>query len=72
MKSCLYKYTVFNLYGYIFVIEKLKLWKKRAGNCVALGRSIYSKDKELFNWVVDNTSFLDENVKFNERVYCLT
>lgn len=54
-------------------LKILKELVETSGNCVNLGRSMKVHDLSLYQWVLDNTSFLDSknNVKFNERVYCI-
>lgn len=44
-----------------------------SGNCVSLGRSLQVKNIQLYNWVLNETQFLDNKsyVKFNERAYCI-
>lgn len=53
--------------------ENLKLLVNNGGNCVNLGRTIKSKHFNLYNWVLEKTSFLDSSpkLKFNERVFCI-
>ncbi len=42
-----------------------------SGNCVNLGRTLFVKNRPLFEWVNNNTHFLPEDCKFTERVYCI-
>lgn len=56
--------------------ENIKLINElidKGGNCVNLSRSIKAKYPELFQYILDNTKFLDDkpNLKINERIYCI-
>ncbi len=41
------------------------------GNCVNLGRTMLANNKILHTWVIEETSWMQNNVSFNERVYCI-
>jgi hypothetical protein len=41
------------------------------GNCVNLGRHIKASDLNLYNDIMSVTSFINNNRKFNERIYCI-
>lgn len=51
--------------------EVLKEIVSTGGNCVNLGRSLQVKNKELYDWVIHTTKFLNTECKFTERVYCI-
>jgi hypothetical protein len=53
--------------------ELLKQLVESGGNCVNLGRHMQSASPVLYQWVMDQTTFLDHKplVKFNERAYCI-
>lgn len=53
------------------VIKLLNYLISQSGNCVNLGRTIKSQHPELYDYCLENTTFLENKVKFNERVYCL-
>ena len=50
--------------------QLLKQYVENGGNCVNLGRFLNAKDYATYQWVLDQTPWLN-NVKFNERVYCI-
>ena len=52
-------------------LEILQQFINNGGNCINLGRTIKSKNPELHKWISDSTSFLSENCKFSERIYCV-
>ena len=51
-------------------LETLHALISKNGNCVNLGRTMVANHLELYQWVIDNTSFL-LNPTFYERVYCI-
>jgi len=52
--------------------EQLSNHVKNSGNCVNLGRSLYSAHPILHNWVMQNTMFLNhKNPKFTQRIWCI-
>lgn len=53
------------------MLNKLKEMTNTGGNLVNLGRTLQTRNKPLYDWILTNTQFLPQNCKFNERVYCL-
>jgi hypothetical protein len=52
--------------------EKLQKLISISGNCVNLGRSLKSKHPDCYQWILENTKFLDKShVSMNERIYCV-
>ena len=50
--------------------QLLKQYVENEGNCVNLGRFLNKKDNATYQWVLDQTPWLND-VKFTERVYCI-
>ena len=50
--------------------QLLKQYVENGGNCVNLGRFLNATDNATYQWVLDQTPWLND-VKFNERVYCI-
>lgn len=54
------------------MLTKLQELITENGNCVNLGRHLQAAYPEIYQKIMDATSFLDvkQKIKFNERVYC--